>query len=215
MEDYELDIVIGKGPAARSIRLNLERFTLVGATTRVGSLSAPLRDRFGIIEKFDYYSPKELSKIIARSSSLLLTPIDESSSLMIANASRGTPRISNRILKRVRDWSQVYANGAITVDDVQASLKALGIDEKGIDLNDRCYLDALVHKFSGGPVGVDTLAASMSEESETLEDVIEPYLLQQGFIDRTSKGRMATALAYNYLGVTPPSEKSPNQATLF
>tara|TARA_B100001121_G_scaffold310367_1_gene340998 strand:- start:21846 stop:22874 length:1029 start_codon:yes stop_codon:yes gene_type:complete len=214
MEDFELDIVIGKGPAARSIRLNLERFTLVGATTRVGSLSAPLRDRFGIIEKFDFYTPEELAKIVCRSSTLLDTPIGEESALMVAESSRGTPRIANRILKRVRDWSQVVSDGSISVDDVRASLDAMGIDTTGIDQNDRLYLDTLIKKFSGGPVGVDTLAASMSEESETLEDVIEPYLLQKGFIDRTAKGRMATALAYDYLGV-PFKDTNKNQPTLF
>ena len=214
MEDFELDIVIGKGPAARSIRLNLERFTLVGATTRVGSLSAPLRDRFGIIEKFDFYTPEELAKIVCRSSTLLDTPIGQESALIVAESSRGTPRIANRILKRVRDWSQVVSDGSISVDDVRASLDAMGIDTTGIDQNDRLYLDTLIKKFSGGPVGVDTLAASMSEESETLEDVIEPYLLQKGFIDRTAKGRMATALAYDYLGV-PFKDTNKNQPTLF
>jgi len=214
MEDFELDIVIGKGPAARSIRLNLERFTLVGATTRVGSLSAPLRDRFGIIEKFDFYTPEELAKIVCRSSALLDTPIGQESALMVAESSRGTPRIANRILKRVRDWSQVVSDGSISVDDVRASLDAMGIDTTGIDQNDRLFLDTLIKKFSGGPVGVDTLAASMSEESETLEDVIEPYLLQKGFIDRTAKGRMATALAYDYLGV-PFKDTNKNQPTLF
>ncbi|MEC8678500.1 MAG: Holliday junction branch migration DNA helicase RuvB [Candidatus Margulisiibacteriota bacterium] len=214
MEDFELDIVIGKGPAARSIRLNLERFTLVGATTRVGSLSAPLRDRFGIIEKFDYYTPAELAQIVERSSLLLETPINSESALMIAESSRGTPRISNRILKRVRDWSQVYSDGSISVEDVRTSLEALGIDPTGIDQNDRLYLDTLVKKFSGGPVGVDTLAASMSEESETLEDVIEPYLLQKGYLDRTAKGRMATDLAYEYLGIQRQQHNN-QQSTLF
>ncbi|MEK9727365.1 MAG: Holliday junction branch migration DNA helicase RuvB [Candidatus Margulisiibacteriota bacterium] len=214
MEDFELDIVIGKGPAARSIRLNLERFTLVGATTRVGSLSAPLRDRFGIIEKFDYYTPDELATIVERSSMLLETPIVKDSAKMVAESSRGTPRIANRILKRVRDWAQVYSDGRIDVEDVRASLEALGIDPTGIDQNDRLYLTTLVQKFSGGPVGVDTLAASMSEESETLEDVIEPYLLQKGYLDRTAKGRMATDLAYEYLGIHRQS-KSNNQTTLF
>ena len=201
MEDFELDIVIGKGPAARSIRLNLEHFTLVGATTRVGSLSAPLRDRFGIIEKFDYYTPSELATIVERSALLLETPITKESALIIAESSRGTPRIANRILKRVRDWAQVYSNGQVGLDDVRASLDALGIDSTGIDQNDRLYLNTLIKKFSGGPVGVDTLAASMSEEAETLEDVIEPYLLQKGYLDRTAKGRMATMLAYDYLGI--------------
>jgi holliday junction DNA helicase RuvB len=201
MEDFELDIVIGKGPAARSIRLNLERFTLVGATTRVGALSAPLRDRFGIIDKFEYYTPEDLAQIVSRSSMLLDTPIASEPARMIAEASRGTPRIANRILKRVRDWAQVYADGSIQDQQVREALKALGIDTMGIDQQDRAYLDAIIKKFSGGPVGVDTLAACLSEESETLEDVIEPYLLQKGFLDRTSKGRMATALAYDYMGI--------------
>jgi Holliday junction DNA helicase RuvB len=212
MEDFELDIVIGKGPAARSIRLNLESFTLVGATTRAGALSAPLRDRFGIIEKFEFYDTTELSKIVSRSAHLLDTSICKESATLIAQASRGTPRIANRILKRVRDWSQVYASGDITKDNVTASLDALGIDAMGIDQNDRRYLETIIHKFSGGPVGVDTLAASMSEESETLEDVIEPYLLQKGFLDRTAKGRMATPLGYEYMGV---QMAQPNQRTLF
>ena len=215
MEDFELDIVIGKGPAARSIRLNLERFTMVGATTRVGALSAPLRDRFGIIEKFDYYTAEELAEIVERSSLLLDTPIQKESALMVAESSRGTPRIANRILKRVRDWAQVYSDGNIGVDDVRTSLEALGIDPTGIDSNDRLYLDTLINKFSGGPVGVDTLAASMSEESETLEDVIEPYLLQKGYLDRTAKGRMATDLAYEYLGVSRVKKQPVNQQPLF
>ena len=216
MEDFELDIVIGKGPAARSIRLNLERFTLVGATTRVGALSAPLRDRFGIIEKFEFYTPEELAQIVERSAALLLTPIESDSALMIAKSSRGTPRISNRILKRVRDWAQVYSDGEISKTDVETSLSALGIDTLGVDQNDRLYLETLIQKFGGGPVGVDTLAASMSEETETLEDVIEPYLLQQGFIDRTAKGRLATGLAYEYLGLPVKKQGVPNdQITLF
>jgi holliday junction DNA helicase RuvB len=202
MEDFELDIVIGKGPAARSIRLNLERFTLVGATTRVGALSAPLRDRFGIIEKFEYYTPEDLAQIVSRSSMLLDTPIASEPARMIAEASRGTPRIANRILKRVRDWAQVYADGSIQDQQVREALNALGIDTTGIDQQDRAYLEAIIKKFSGGPVGVDTLAACLSEESETLEDVIEPYLLQKGFLDRTSKGRVATALAYDYMGIS-------------
>jgi holliday junction DNA helicase RuvB len=208
MEDFELDIVIGKGPAARSIRLNLERFTLVGATTRVGALSAPLRDRFGIIDKFEYYTAEDLAQIVSRSSMLLDTPIASEPARMIAEASRGTPRIANRILKRVRDWAQVYADGCIQDQQVREALKALGIDTMGIDQQDRAYLEAIIKKFSGGPVGVDTLAACLSEESETLEDVIEPYLLQKGFLDRTSKGRMATALAYDYMGIPFPEPQS-------
>tara|TARA_A100001015_G_scaffold292616_1_gene368164 strand:- start:860 stop:1894 length:1035 start_codon:yes stop_codon:yes gene_type:complete len=216
MEDFELDIVIGKGPAARSIRLNLERFTLVGATTRVGALSAPLRDRFGIIEKFEFYTPEELAQVVERSAALLLTPIEKDSALMIAKSSRGTPRISNRILKRVRDWAQVYSDGQISKTDVETSLSALGIDTLGVDQNDRLYLETLIQKFGGGPVGVDTLAASMSEETETLEDVIEPYLLQQGFIDRTAKGRLATGLAYEYLGLPVKKQGVPkDQISLF
>lgn len=213
MEDFELDIVIGKGPAARSIRLNLEPFTLIGATTKAGSLSAPLRDRFGIIEKFEFYTSADLSTIVSRSSSLLDTDINNEAATIIAECSRGTPRIANRILKRVRDWAQVYSNGSIIVDDVRASLDALGIDPLGIDKGDRSYLDALINKFSGGPVGIDTIAASISEETETLEDVVEPYLLQKGFIDRTAKGRIATDLAYQYLGITKSA--SPNQPALF
>ena len=213
LEDFELDIIIGKGPAARSIRLNLEPFTLIGATTKAGSLSAPLRDRFGIIEKFEFYTSAELSTIVSRSASLLETDIDQEASDVIAESSRGTPRIANRILKRVRDWAQVYSNGAITIDDVRTSLDALGIDTLGIDKNDRSYLEALICKFSGGPVGIDTIAASISEETETLEDIVEPYLLQKGFIDRTAKGRIATDLAYDYLGIT---KKIPsNQPSLF
>lgn len=215
MEDFELDIVIGKGPAARSIRLNLARFTLVGATTRVGSLSAPLRDRFGMIEKFEYYTSSELTTIIERSSHLLNTPINNTAASMIADASRGTPRIANRILKRVRDWAQVYSDGTILVSDVETSLSALGIDPTGIDQHDRMYLTALIQKFSGGPVGIDTLAASLSEESETLEDVIEPYLLQKGFLDRTSKGRMATNRAYEYLGIPQTDTRFPGEQSLF
>ena len=214
MEDFELDIVIGKGPSARSIRLNLESFTLVGATTRAGALSAPLRDRFGIIEKFDFYTPEELATIVYRSATLLETEINKEASHLIAQASRGTPRIANRILKRVRDWAQVYSDGSIQVADVTKALDALGIDSTGIDQHDRAYLMALIQKFGGGPVGIDTLAASMSEESETLEDVIEPYLLQKGFLDRTAKGRIATRLAYEYLGIAP-KESPNNQARLF
>lgn len=213
LEDFELDIVIGKGPAARSIRLNLEPFTLVGATTKVGSLSAPLRDRFGIIEKFELYGPDDLSTIVSRSAALLETSIVNEASHMVAEASRGTPRIANRILKRVRDWAQVYSDGCIKLDDVRASLDALGIDTLGIDKSDRAYLETLICKFSGGPVGIDTIAASISEETETLEDVVEPYLLQKGFIDRTAKGRVATNLAYDYMGISKPP--SSNQGSLF
>lgn len=215
MEDFELDIVIGKGPAARSIRLNLEAFTLIGATTRMGALSAPLRDRFGIVEKFEFYSVDDLSKIILRSAELLSVEMAESSAEIVAQCSRGTPRISNRILKRVRDWAQVYSNGVIKDPVVSQALDALGIDQNGIDQQDKHYIETLIKKFSGGPVGVDTLSASMAEESTTLEDVVEPYLLQKGFLDRTAKGRIATKRAYEYLGITPPESVPLNQQSLF
>lgn len=215
MEDFQLDIVIGKGPAARSIRLNLEPFTLIGATTRMGALSAPLRDRFGIVEKFEFYDVTDLSKIVARSGDLLSVEMADSSAELVAKCSRGTPRISNRILKRVRDWAQVYSNGAIKDTIVLDALRALGIDQNGIDQQDRHYIETLIQKFSGGPVGVDTLAASMAEESTTLEDVIEPYLLQNGFLERTAKGRVATPLAYEFLGITPPKSVPLNQQSLF
>jgi len=204
MEDYQLDIMIGKGPSARSIRLDLPRFTLIGATTRAGSLSAPLRDRFGIIERFEFYTPTELGSIILRSSALLNTPIDVESTVELGRRSRGTPRIANRMLKRVRDWAQIKSNGSITQEIVFDSLDKLGIDELGLDDVDRKYLLSIIEKFSGGPVGLDTIAASISEDSITIEDVYEPYLLQLGFIDRTPRGRIATPQAYAHLKITPP-----------
>ena len=200
LEDYELDIVIGKGPSARSIRLNLEPFTLIGATTRVGLLSAPLRDRFGFIERMQFYTPEELVSIVSRSASLLDSSIVPDAALEVAKRSRGTPRIANRMLKRVRDWAQIKGDGEITLPIVKDALASIDIDEKGLDESDRRYLRAVVEKFSGGPVGLDTIAASLAEESDTFEDVIEPYLLQLGFIERTPRGRMATKLAYDYLG---------------
>jgi Holliday junction DNA helicase RuvB len=211
MEDFELDIVIGKGPSARSIRIDLPRFTLVGATTRAGLLSAPLRDRFGIIERLEFYNPKELGSIISRASSLLETQIDGDSAEEIARRSRGTPRIANRLLKRVRDWAQIKGNGVIHPELVAEALSGLGIDELGLDDIDRKYLATIIQKFNGGPVGLDTISASISEESDTIEDVYEPYLLQLGFIDRTPRGRIATPHAYEHLGIVPPKQHSSNQ----
>ena len=209
MEDFELDIVIGKGPSARSIRLDLARFTLVGATTRVGLLTAPLRDRFGIVERLEFYSPEELDIVIRRAAGILNTEIDPAAGLEIARRSRGTPRIANRLLKRVRDWAQIQADGAITPAVVNDALNGMGIDRIGLDEIDRKYLLTIIEKFAGGPVGVETIAASISEETESLEDVVEPFLMQLGFIDRTPRGRAATPLAYRHLGlpIRPKSEQ--------
>ncbi|MBT5855694.1 Holliday junction branch migration DNA helicase RuvB [bacterium] len=216
MEDYELDIVIGKGPSARSIRLNLERFTLIGATTRLGLLSAPFRDRFGLVERVEFYRPDELMHIVTRASGLLETEIETSASEKIALRSRGTPRIANRILKRVRDWAQVESDGVINDKVVDYSLKALGIDDLGLDEVDRHYLSTIIEKFRGGPVGLDTISASMAEASDSLEDVVEPYLLQLGFIDRTPRGRMATSSAYEHMKLPMPKRAADNsQETLF
>ncbi len=217
MEDFELDIVIGKGPSARSIRLDVSRFTLVGATTRLGLLSAPLRDRFGIVERLEFYKPAHLQTIISRAASILNTPIEEDAAFKIATRSRGTPRIANRLLKRVRDWAQVKHSGAIVESMIDEALTHLGIDALGLDELDRNYLKAIINKFNGGPVGVETIAASLSEESDSLEDVVEPYLLQLGFLDRTSRGRMATKLAYDHLGISLPQrlQMDGQQAVLF
>lgn len=213
LEDFELDIVIGKGPSARSIRLDLPPFTLLAATTRVGMLSAPLRDRFGMIERLEYYEPLELQQIITRAAGILKTSIEESSSLEIAKRSRGTPRIANRLLKRIRDWAQVHGTGSITRSIIQDALESMGVDPFGLDDIDRKYLTTIIKKFSGGPVGIDTIAASISEESDSLEDVVEPYLLQLGFIERTLRGRMATPRAYQHLKLPLPS--SSHHQTLF
>ncbi len=213
LEDYELDIMIGKGPSARSIRLDLPPFTLIGATTRVGMLSAPLRDRFGIIERMEFYEQDELMQIINRTASLLNIAIEAAAADQVARRSRGTPRIANRILKRVRDWAQVKADGSITIPVVQDALAALRVDELGLDDTDRRYLQAIIQKFSGGPVGVDTISASISEERDTIEDVYEPYLMQLGFIDRTPRGRCATMAAYVHLGITPPQQANSAQQT--
>lgn len=207
MEDFALDIVIGKGPSARSIRLDLSKFTLIGATTRVGSLSAPLRDRFGVMSKFEMYTPDELEEIIRRSAHILGIEADDESVREMASRSRGTPRVANRILKRIRDFSQVQGNGYIDAQITREGLKALDIDSMGLERLDREILLSIIERFGGGPVGVDTIAASIGEERVTIEDAYEPYLLQIGFLSRTQKGRMATDLAYQHLGLTPPERE--------
>ena len=201
MEDYVLDIIIGKGPAARSIRVPLPKFTLVGATTRAGQLTTPLRDRFGVLLRLELYNAQELATIIKRSASLLEVEIDEEGALEIASRSRGTPRIANRLLKRVRDYAQVKGNGKITLEIAKMALLALEIDELGLDNIDRKLLETIIKFYGGGPVGLETLAATIGEESITIEDVYEPYLMQIGFLSRTPKGRCVTRLAYDHLGI--------------
>ena len=201
MEDFSLDIIIGKGPSARSIRLDVPHFTLVGATTRSGQLSAPLRDRFGVLLRLDLYTPEELAEIIKRSARILEIPITDEGALEIASRSRGTPRIANRLLKRVRDIAQIQFDGAITEDVSQTALARFEIDELGLDDFDRRMLSTIINVYGGGPVGLDTLAAAIGEESITLEDVYEPYLMQIGFLTRTPRGRCATKLAYDHLGI--------------
>lgn len=201
MEDFALDIIIGKGPSARSIRLDIAKFTLIGATTRAGSLSAPLRDRFGVNCKFEMYTPDELKSIINRSAGILDVSIDETSLDEMAARSRGTPRIANRMLKRVRDFSQVRGNGNIDIDITKQALEALGVDPMGLENLDREILSTIIHRFKGGPVGIDTIAASIGEERVTIEDVYEPYLIQKGFLHRTPKGRVVSELAYKHLGL--------------
>jgi len=207
MEDYKLDIIIGKGPSARSIRLDLNRFTLVGATTRAGMLTSPLYDRFGVICRLEMYSPEELATIIKRSARILNTPIEEAGAHEIAMRSRGTPRIANRLLKRVRDYAQVKADGNITKDVASAGLDMLEVDKLGLDSVDRNILHAIIKKFGGGPVGLDTLAAATGEENITIEDVYEPYLLQLGFISRTPRGRVAMPAAYEHMGIEHKDKK--------
>jgi len=201
MEDYALDIIIGKGPSARSVRIDLPRFTLIGATTRAGLLTSPLRDRFGVICKLDLYTLDNLRTIVLRSANILKVPIDDEAAIEIARRSRGTPRIVNRLLKRVRDYAQVVGDGEITLDIAKKALKLLEIDELGLDGVDRKILRTIVEKFDGGPVGLDTLSASTGEEKNTIEDVYEPYLLQLGFINRTPRGRVVTKKAYEHLGL--------------
>jgi len=212
MEDFGLDIIIGKGPSARSIRLDLPKFTLIGATTRIGQISSPLRDRFGMVSRLELYEAKDLEKIVTHVAQILNIEIDKAGAEEIAKRSRGTPRIANRLLRRVRDFAQVKGDGKIDQATAQKALASLDIDELGLDKVDRRLLEAIIKKFAGGPVGVDTLAASIHEESITLEDVYEPYLLQLGFIERTQRGRTATASAYKHLGLPV---KDAKQANLF
>jgi holliday junction DNA helicase RuvB len=204
LEDYQIDIMIGEGPAARSVRLDLQPFTLVGATTRAGMLTNPLRDRFGIVARLEFYTPQELSRIVTRSAALLNAPIIGDGALEIAKRSRGTPRIANRLLRRVRDYAEVKGNGEITKAMADAALKMLDVDPVGFDLMDRKLLEAVLFKFNGGPVGLDNLAAAIGEERDTIEDVLEPYLIQQGFLQRTPRGRIATPTAYAHFGVAAP-----------
>lgn len=206
MEDYVIDIVVGKGPGAKSIRLNLPRFTLIGATTRVGLLTAPLRDRFGVIQRLELYTVEELKQIIIRSAGVLNTAITEGGAEEIARRARGTPRIANRLLKRVRDFAQVKHNGDITDEIAAESLDILEVDKMGLDLIDRKMIISMIERFGGGPVGLDTLAISINEESETIEDVYEPYLIQLGFIQRTPRGRIVTALGYKHFGFLGTTE---------
>ena len=205
MEDYAIDIMIGEGPGARSVKLDLPPFTLVGATTRAGMLTNPLRDRFGIVARLEFYSDEELSRIVARSANLLGVNMDGAGAIEVAKRSRGTPRIANRLLRRVRDFAEVKASGHVTREVADAALVMLDVDSSGLDVMDRKLLQTIVEKFAGGPVGVDNLAAAISEERETIEDVIEPYLIQQGYVQRTSRGRMATARAYRHFGLVPPA----------
>jgi Holliday junction DNA helicase RuvB len=213
MEDFALDIIIGKGPSARSIRLDLPRFTLVGATTRAGQMTAPLRDRFGVLMRLELYSPQELAQIITQSARILEIPCDEEGAMELARRSRGTPRIANRLLKRVRDFAQVLGEGVITQEIAANALRRLEVDELGLDTIDRRVLSTIIKNYGGGPVGLETLAAAVGEESVTLEDMCEPYLMQIGFLSKTPRGRMVTDLAYRHLGLTPPSD-IPEQMSL-
>ena len=205
LEDYALDIMIGEGPAARSVKLDLKPFTLIGATTRAGMLTNPLRDRFGIVARLEFYTTDELTLIVERSANLLKAQIDPSGASEIAKRARGTPRIANRLLRRVRDFAEVKGTGVITKAMADAALAMLDVDPSGFDVMDRKLLEAILHKFDGGPVGIDNLAAAIGEERDTIEDVLEPYLIQQGYLQRTSRGRIATRLAYEHFGLTPPS----------
>jgi len=209
LEDYQIDIMIGEGPAARSIKLDLQPFTLVGATTRAGMLTNPLRDRFGIVARLEFYTADELMRIVTRSAGLLNAPIDPEGALELARRARGTPRIANRLLRRVRDYAEVKGTGRITKDMADKALAMLDVDPLGFDMMDRKLLEAIIHRFDGGPVGLDNVAAAIGEERDTIEDVIEPYLIQQGFLQRTPRGRIATAQAFRHLGLNPPQGEDP------
>ncbi|MFM7532924.1 MAG: Holliday junction branch migration DNA helicase RuvB [Rubrivivax sp.] len=205
LEDYQIDIMIGEGPAARSIKLELQPFTLVGATTRAGMLTNPLRDRFGIVARLEFYTPEELARIVTRSAALLNVPADAQGALEIARRSRGTPRIANRLLRRVRDYAQVKGSGAVDAATADRALAMLDVDPQGFDVMDRKLLEAVIHRFDGGPVGLDNVAAAIGEEPGTIEDVIEPYLIQQGYLQRTPRGRVATLAAWRHLGLQAPA----------
>ena len=208
MEDYELDIVIGQGPSARSVKVPLQKFTLIGATTRAGLLSAPLRARFGIVHRLDFYEERDIQEIVRRSANILGVHVDDAAGREIARRSRGTPRIANRLLRRVRDYAQVRADGSITVDVAHDALQLLEVDERGFDELDRRLLRTIIEKFNGGPVGLNSLAAAIHEEKDAIEDIYEPFLIQAGFLDRTPRGRMATPRAYQYLGLVAPGKDS-------
>ena len=208
MEDYELDIVIGQGPSARSVKVPLQKFTLIGATTRAGLLSAPLRARFGIVHRLDFYEERDIHEIVRRSARILDIPVDEEAGGEIARRSRGTPRIANRLLRRVRDYAQVRADGRVTLDVAKAALTLLEVDDQGFDEVDRRLLRTIIDKFGGGPVGVNSLAAAIHEEKDAIEDMYEPFLIQAGFLDRTPRGRVATPRAYEYFGLQPPGKDS-------
>jgi holliday junction DNA helicase RuvB len=215
LEDYQIDIMIGEGPAARSIKLDLQPFTLVGATTRAGMLTNPLRDRFGIVARLEFYTAEELCRIVTRSAGLLNVPTDAEGALEIARRSRGTPRIANRLLRRVRDFAQVKGDGRIDAKLADLALKMLDVDPLGLDVMDRKVLEAVIHRFDGGPVGLDNVAAAIGEEPGTIEDVIEPYLIQQGYLQRTPRGRIATAAAYRHLGLAAPARTARTSDDLF
>jgi len=215
LEDFQLDIMIGEGPAARSIKLNLPPFTLVGATTRAGLLTSPLRDRFGIVQRLEFYGVDDLKRIVLRSAGILGLQVDDAGAGQIAERSRGTPRIANRLLRRVRDYAEVKAGGAIDAQVARAALDLLEVDPQGFDTLDRKLLLTIIEKFAGGPVGVDNLAAALSEERGTIEDVIEPFLIQQGFLMRTARGRMATRAAYLHFGLPAPAPGPGGTLNLF
>ena len=216
LEDFQLDIMIGEGPAARSIKIDLPRFTLVGATTRAGLLTSPLRDRFGIVERLEFYSPQELKQIVTRSSGILKIPCDDEGSMGIASRARGTPRIANRLLRRVRDFAEVKGDGLINAEIALSAMDMLKVDASGFDTMDRRLLRLIIDSFDGGPVGIESIAAALSEERGTVEDVLEPFLIQQGYITRTSRGRMVTAKAYRHFGLEQPGKDNNNgDADLF
>jgi len=207
LEDYEVDIVIGQGPSARTVKMRLERFTLIGATTRTGLLTSPLRSRFGIVHRLEFYTPADLEEIVRRSAKILNVPIDDAAAAEISGRARGTPRIVNRLLRRVRDYAQVRADGAISLEVARKGLGLLEVDEHGFDEIDRKLLRTIIDKFSGGPVGLNTIAAAISEEKDAIEDIYEPFLIQAGFLDRTPRGRVATLRAYDYFGLDAPTER--------